>query len=139
MKITIYLLMIVLALAGCKSKKVYTSSVQQPVHQPVEEVVAQEEQVTIKEEEVRLTHGTEMMHYCIILGSFINEQNAVDLRKSLIEKGFAKSSIMQNRQGMYRVSAVCYDDENQARTELLKIRRQYAQFHDAWLLITKTL
>ena len=134
MKIIIYLMVIMLALAGCKAKKSYTAPV--PPEQPqavVEEVVA-EEQITVKQEDVKLTHGTDIMRYCIILGSFVNEQNAVGLRKSLIEMGFTKSSIMQNKEGMYRVSAACYDNDAQARAQLLEIRRQYAQFQDAWLL-----
>lgn len=138
MKTIFYLLLITLTIVGCKSKQMSVEPTVplQPALQPVEEVVGAEEQITVRQEDVQLTHGTEMMTYCIILGSFEVEKNAVDLRQSLIDMGFTHSSIMRNNLGMYRVSAACYDSESQARVELLKIRHQYEQFHDAWLLIT---
>lgn len=138
MKTGFYLLLILLVLAGCRSNKAYTGVVKHyPETAPVEEEVAMDESVTVKQEEVILTHGTEMMRYCIILGSFINEQNAVDLRETLIGMGYSGSCIMQNKQGMYRVAAECFDEEAPARTELLQIRHQYPQYKDAWLLMTK--
>lgn len=145
MKTLIYLFVVAMVFTGCKTNRGYTSSVQRNAETtPVEEVVTQEEEETVVEEkvpvrseEVKLTHGTEMMKYCVILGSFVNEQYAVDLRNNLMEMGFTKSCIMQNNQGMYRVAAVCFSNEAQARAELIKIRHQYSQYADAWLLITK--
>lgn len=140
------LLLAGLLLFGCKSRKTYSDNIRfsqvvpEAVNESKPDVLQKdtlEEQITVLEEQVTLTHGTDMMHYCIILGSFVNEHNAVDLRAALIKEGFTRSSIMQNKAGMFRVSAVCYNDESQARAELLKIPHQYPQHADAWLLITK--
>lgn len=144
MREIIYLSLMVLLLAACKSNK---KIVGQPVYTAVIETVAVEEEVpdtvtppvkpvVMKQEVVKLTHGTELMSYCIIVGSFINESFAVKLRNNLLSEGFGQTSILQNRQGMYRVSAACSDNEPQARTQLYRIRLMYNQFSDAWLLKT---
>lgn len=96
-----------------------------------------DEKVVIRQEEVVLTQGSAIMQYCVIVGSFINEGYAVNLRTSLIQKGYRESNIMQNRQGMYRVSIGCSDNETNARSLLSKIRSTYSEFKDAWLLKTK--
>jgi len=54
-----------------------------------------------------------------------------------MRRGFLGCSIMQNSEGMYRVSAVCDDTHADAARELIRIRRQYPQFRDAWLLEVK--
>jgi hypothetical protein len=47
------------------------------------------------------------------------------------------SIIMKNSAGMSRVSIAGFDEEASAREELLKVREQYPEFADAWLLISK--
>lgn len=137
MRTWFYCGLMLLMTAGCTSRKAYLETVQQyPESQPVREEMA-EEKVTVKQEEVKLIHGKSLLRYCIILGSFSREQNAVDFRNRLLQLGFGESCILQNREGMNRVAALCYDQEVDARTELVKIRRQYPQFKDAWLLITQ--
>lgn len=91
----------------------------------------------VKTEAVVKTHGNELMHYCVIVGSFIYEQNAINLRNSLACQGFSNTSIMRNRQGMYRVSAGCDDSWQTAWNEVCRIRQHYPQFRDAWLLEVK--
>ena len=93
--------------------------------------------MTVKKEKVGLTDGADLMRYCIIVGSFIYRQNAINLRSDLMCRGFLGCSIMQNSEGMYRVSAVCDDTHADAARELIRIRRQYPQFRDAWLLEVK--
>lgn len=142
MKATIFLIMTIFALAACTSKQKMTTppapSVEQPQEaEPQQVVVDLEGTVKVQEEEVTLTHGTEMMSYCVILGSFANDRNAVDFHNTLQNLGFVHGCIMQNKQGMNRVAAVCLDNEQTARVELLKIRQRYPQFKDAWLLKTE--
>ena len=100
-------------------------------------LIVEEEPVTVKKEKVGLTDGADLMRYCIIVGSFIYRQNAINLRSDLMRRGFLGCSIMQNSEGMYRVSAVCDDTHADAARELIRIRRQYPQFRDAWLLEVK--
>lgn len=147
MKAVVFLFAMIVALACCKPKeKLMTENAGYLTQQPVEVVVKEEIQDTltvitrpenIHQEEVKLTQGNQIMRYCVIVGSFSHEQNAVRLRSQLIDMGFLGSSIMQNKQGMYRVSALCNNNLNFVRTKLMDIRRLYTQFSDAWLLRVK--
>lgn len=140
MKTEIYLFIIIFSLAACKSGKKMTA---QPDYTTVAETVTVKEEVQdtlilpVKQEEVKLTHGDDLMSCCIIVGSFVNESNAVRLRSELLENGFNYSCIMRNKEGMYRVSPVCFDNETQALNELYKIRNNWPSFQDAWLLRVK--
>lgn len=96
-----------------------------------------EKKVVIRQEEVKRTHGSELRSYSIIAGSFEQEQNAVNLLKTLNELGYLKGSIMQNTQGMNRVAIAGYDNEQQAREALLNFRQEHTEYADAWLLIKK--
>ncbi|MGL5681822.1 MAG: SPOR domain-containing protein [Marinifilaceae bacterium] len=114
-----------------------TPVVQQTTIEIEKETPRKDEKVVIRQEEVTLTQGAEIMQYCVIVGSFINDSNAINLRASLVQKGYTDSNIMQNRQGMYRVSVACSNSESAARSLLSKIRSNYPEFKDAWLLQTK--
>ena len=140
MRILICLLALAVTLTCCKSnKRMIRSEVGYVSTQPVEVVVQEKVQdtLTVKKEKVGLTDGADLMRYCIIVGSFIYRQNAINLRSDLMRRGFLGCSIMQNSEGMYRVSAVCDDTHADAARELIRIRRQYPQFRDAWLLEVK--
>ena len=119
------------------SAYVATDPVEVAVVEKTQEEEVVEAPVTIKQEEVVLTYGNDLMRYCVIVGSFVNEQNAINLRAKLMEMGFTNTSIMRNNEGMYRVSAVCDETEADAREELSQIRTGYSQFRDAWLLMVK--
>ena len=58
------------------------------------------------------------------------------MRNKLNGMGYT-SIIMRNEAGMSRVSIAGFDEEAPARAELLRIREQYPEFADAWLLISK--
>lgn len=145
MKAIVFLFAAVLTLACCKSKeKLMTQDAL--TQQPVEVVVKEDIQdtltittppATVKKEEVKFTQGAEIMRYCVIVGSFIHEQNAIRLHEKLIDMGFSKSSIMQNKEGMYRVSILCNHGLDFTQSKLADIRRMYPQFSDAWLLQVK--
>lgn len=147
MKAIVLLSAMILVLACCKSKeKMMKSNSGNLTIEPVEMVVKEEISDTLaisvkqedpREEEVRLTRGDEIMRYCVIVGSFMYEQNADNLRDRLIKKGFQGCSIMQNQQGMYRVSALCSNNLSAAQLRLADIRNRYPDFVDAWLLQVK--
>ena len=92
--------------------------------------------VVSKEENVTMTHGDVLKRYNVIVGSFSNVDNAVKLQAKLNGMGY-HSIIMKNYAGMSRVSIAGFDEEEAAREELLKVREQYPEFADAWLLISK--
>ena len=138
MRILICLLALAVTLTCCKSNKRMIRPVEVAVQEKVQDtLIVEEEPVTVKKEKVGLTDGADLMRYCIIVGSFIYRQNAINLRSDLMRRGFLGCSIMQNSEGMYRVSAVCDDTHADAARELIRIRRQYPQFRDAWLLEVK--
>lgn len=147
MKVGILVLMIGLALSACHSEKklmarragfVNTQPVGVTVQETVQDtLVIEETPESARPEKVTKTQGADLMHYCVIVGSFIYEQNAVNLRNSLMRQGFLGSSIMQNAEGMYRVSAECNDSHAGAWQDVCRIRREFPQFHDAWLLETR--
>lgn len=92
--------------------------------------------VVSREENVTMTHGDVLKRYNVIVGSFSNVDNAVKLQAKLNGMGY-HSIIMKNNAGMSRVSIAGFDEEGAAREELLKVREQYLEFADAWLLISK--
>ena len=92
--------------------------------------------VVSKEENVTMTHGDVLKRYNVIVGSFSNVDNAVKLQAKLNGMGY-HGIIMKNDAGMSRVSIAGFDEEASAREELLKVREQYPEFADAWLLISK--
>ena len=92
--------------------------------------------VVSREENVTMTHGDVLKRYNVIVGSFSNVDNAVKLQAKLNGMGY-HSIIMKNDAGMSRVSIAGFDEEEAAREELLKVREQYPEFADAWLLISK--
>ena len=92
--------------------------------------------VVSREENVTMTHGDVLKRYNVIVGSFSNVDNAVKLQAKLNGMGY-HSIIMKNNAGMSRVSIAGFDEEGAAREELLKVREQYPEFADAWLLISK--
>ena len=92
--------------------------------------------VVSKEENVTMTHGDVLKRYNVIVGSFSNVDNAVKLQAKLNGMGYHRI-IMKNNAGMSRVSIAGFDEEGAAREELLKVREQYPEFADAWLLISK--
>ena len=89
--------------------------------------------VVSREENVTMTHGDVLKRYNVIVGSF---SNVVRLQAKLNGMGY-HSIIMKNSAGMSRVSIAGFDEEGAAREELLKVREQYPEFADAWLLISK--
>lgn len=101
---------------------------------------ASEKAVVVKEEKVTIVESkadTDESHkYHIIIGSFKKLANARQLCQEAIEKNFFPS-IMENEQGLYRVSVSSYVTEQTARTKIAELRKQYKEYADMWLLIEK--
>lgn len=132
-------------LFSCNSQKLYTEMIwdypedEEEPKAKKETVVkpdAGDEKIVVREEKVKLTHGESLQKYSIILGSFSSDQNALNFRKTLMEKGFDRTVILRNEKGMYRVAALSFNEEAAARRELLSLRKSYSEYCDAWLLVT---
>lgn len=146
MKTWIFVLLSGLTLSACHAGKkmavqtaayAETNPVEVTVHETIlDTVVIEEVPQSAHPEKVVRTQGNDLMRYCVIVGSFINEQNAVNLRNNLIRQGFSGTSIMRNDEGIFRVSAGCDNSPEDAWREVCRLRRLYPQFRDAWLLKT---
>ena len=72
----------------------------------------------------------------VIVGSFSSNENAKKLKTEMISKGFSPV-IMQNENGMYRVSIVQTNSENEARGVVTQVRSKFSEHKDTWLLKKK--
>lgn len=100
---------------------------------------AAEEALVVKEEKVKVIESADAdsnKRYHIIIGSFKSLENARNLCQEVIKKSFLPS-IMENEDGMYRVSIYSCSTEKTARTKIADIRKQYPQYVGTWLLIEK--
>ncbi|MDR1757004.1 MAG: DUF5723 family protein [Culturomica sp.] len=86
------------------------------------------------QEETVIGAGEISKPYHVILGSFQNKLRADKLRERLVKMGFNDSVIMQNEQGLHRVSAIAYHTREEAWEKVFDIRDKYSQFYDAWAL-----
>lgn len=149
MKQTIFFLFLVASMSvisGCSSLKKGSSSFsdkpatkstssvkvkETPVEKPAaKEVVVKQEKVKVIETQANEKAGK----YYVIIGSFKVLDNARNFRQQLVAEKFAPS-ILENENGLYRVSVASYDDESMARSRIADIRAQYEKYSDVWLLI----
>jgi cell division protein FtsN len=72
--------------------------------------------------------------YFGIVGSFSNFNNALKQQMKINAKGFT-SEILKNYSGLYRISVKATDNIDEARTEIRRIRAQYPEYSDAWMLV----
>ncbi|MGV8826855.1 MAG: SPOR domain-containing protein [Breznakibacter sp.] len=102
-----------------------------PVEKPAaKEVVVKQEKVKVIETQANEKAGK----YYVIIGSFKVLENARNFRQQLVAEKFAPS-ILENENGLYRVSVASYDDESMARARIADIRSQYEKYADVWLLV----
>ncbi|MBP5365429.1 MAG: SPOR domain-containing protein [Bacteroidales bacterium] len=96
--------------------------------------------ITVKEEAVKIieTTGTEEVvgNYHIIIGSFKVLANAQTLSEQALKNEFSPS-ILENEEGMYRVSIFTCELEKTARRKIAEIRSRYPEYVGTWLLISK--
>lgn len=74
--------------------------------------------------------------YHVVIGSFGKIENARNLAQTAMEQGYTPS-IMENADGMYRVSVLNANTESVARTRLAQIKMKHPEYADAWLLVSK--
>jgi len=95
-------------------------------------------EIVVKEEKVKVVDTTEdeVFKYYVIIGSFKVLDNAKNYKTQLIKEGFTPI-ILENENGLYRVSVSAYNDEGPARSKIGNIRAGYEKYSDVWLLIRK--
>ncbi len=135
---------IFVGLIGCKSLRDTGSSSFSDSNSPyvkeepkVKPVVKKEKEIVVKEEKVKVIEDEDKsFKYYVIIGSFKILTNAKNYKHTLIEEGFTPV-ILENENGLYRVSIAAYNDEMDARNKVGAIRNQYEKYNDTWLLIRK--
>lgn len=90
----------------------------------------------LREEKVTSEDGNIKACY-VIVGSFKNKQKAETLKKRLDFMGFKDSDVLQNENGMYRVSIASFDNHATCWDEVFRIREKYPQYKDAWGLTVR--
>lgn len=94
-------------------------------------------EIVVKEEKVKMLDvENEQFKYYVIIGSFRVLENAKNYKQQLIKEGFSPV-LMENENGLYRVSVAAYNDESEARSKIAAIRTNYKKYSDVWLLIRK--
>lgn len=74
--------------------------------------------------------------YHVIVGSFKSMDNANVLCDKAVEQGYLPS-VMENADGLYRVSIYTVDDENTARAKVVDILKAHPEYTGMWLLKIK--
>ena len=101
---------------------------------------AAEQTVVVREEKVKIIEtkadADESHKFHIIIGSFKQLTNARQQCQDAIAKGFLPS-IMENEDGLYRVSVCSYISEAAARTKIAELRKKHKEYVGMWLLIEK--
>ncbi len=112
--------------SGCASMKKGSSR----LDDKTPEIVVREEKVKTVEEE-----GPDTYHrYYVIIGSFRILDNARTYKEDLKKEHFP-AVILENENGLYRISVGAYNEEAPARSHIARIRSQYDKYNDVWLLI----
>jgi hypothetical protein len=95
-------------------------------------------EITVRSEKVRPVDQADKTLYgfYVIIGSFKNLENARQYKAGLIKEGFSPT-ILENENGLFRISAGGYDGESAARARISGIRAAYENHRDVWLLVGK--
>jgi flagellar biosynthesis GTPase FlhF len=98
-----------------------------------ESIVVKEEKVTVVEKGGSYEDNS---RYHIIIGSFKVLDNARQLCQEAMRNNFLPS-IMENEDGLYRVSVYSSSVEKTVRNKVAEIRQKYPEYVGTWLLIEK--
>lgn len=74
--------------------------------------------------------------YYVIIGSFRDPDNAREYQEEISAKGF-NPTILRNEEGLFRISVLSTNNIETARNEIRRIRRDFPEHEDTWLLIQK--
>ena len=134
MKIKTFSFILVCALLFCSCK----STKKVPSTSPYLTEVNSKTEVTVRTEKVKpVDQSDKTLHrFYVIIGSFQNIENARQYRTDLTTEGFMPV-ILENENGLFRISVGGYDDENAARLKIAGIRAAYEDYKDVWLLVRK--
>ncbi|MDR1156453.1 MAG: SPOR domain-containing protein [Bacteroidales bacterium] len=134
MKIKTFSIMIVCALliCSCNTKKA-TKGVS-----PYLTEENSKTEITVRTEKVKPVDQTDktLFGFYVIIGSFRNIENARQYRADLVKEGFTPV-VLENEDGLFRISAGGYNEESAARTKIAGIRAAYENHKDVWLLVRK--
>ena len=133
MKINTFSLIIIFSLlfVSCKSTKIASGD------SPYLDEINSKTEITVRTEKVKPIDSSDAMYaFYVIIGSFKNIENAQKYKTDLISEGFTPV-ILENENGLFRISAGGYDDENAARLKIAGIRTAYVNHTDVWLLVRK--
>lgn len=151
-KVVLFVFIIGVALASCKSSKKAASTAFEPAVQQtaattqpkvfqVPEVkeapaVQDDKPISVRKESFTFTQAEDQNQnsYFIIVGSFSSMENAKNFRQTLMSEGFTPI-VVQSETGYFRVTVDSFTSEAPARTRLMQIRQSYPKYSDAWLLI----
>ncbi len=107
-------------------------------YQPTKDENEKEPAIVVREERVKTVDVEEreenIYRYYVIIGSFRYIDNARNYKSELINEGFSPV-ILENENGLFRVSVAAYNAEQPARNNISSIRRNYPKYSDVWLLI----
>jgi len=137
-----YMILVSMMLSSCASfKKPSTSSFDDSespyVKEEVKPKVEEAKKIVVKEEKVKILDvENEQFKYYVIIGSFKVLDNARNYKQQLIKEGFTPV-LMENENGLYRVSVAAFNVEDVAREKIASIRSKYQKYSDVWLLIRK--
>ncbi len=140
MRKLIFSFTIIASLVSCRAlHNNETSSFSDSDSPYVKEEPVVKKKIVVKEEKVKVIEDeeNEVFKYYVIIGSFKVLNNARNYKKDLSKEGFTPV-ILENENGLYRVSVAAYHDETDARTKVDAIRDHYEQYNDTWLLIRKS-
>ncbi len=98
-------------------------------------LVSKSEEFTYTEPEDKVKNSSNT--YFVIVGSFLNINNAETAKSRLTDLGFNNPIILHSETGYYRVCVNSYQAEADARSRVADIRINYPKYSDAWLLIKK--
>ena len=95
-------------------------------------------EITVRSESVKPVDPSErtMYGFYVIIGSFRNLDNARQYQADMEKKDFTPV-ILENENGLYRISVGGYDEESAARAKIAGIRASYEEHRDVWLLVRK--
>ena len=128
-----FIIVCVLMVCSCQSSK---RTMQRDSASVAEE--NSQTEVTVRTESVKPVDQADktLYKYYVIIGSFSILDNARKQKTEMAKKGFAPE-ILENENGLYRISVGGYNDENAARSKIAGIRATYKEHADVWLLIRK--
>ena len=135
LRLLFFLMLSALIACGTQKKSQSEASPEPPVVQSKETPIEPAPEIQEKEEVIIEEPGEEVSvnKYYVIIGSFNIKENAMQHQEDIAQSGFL-SELLQNQEGLYRVSVLGTNDEQAARKEILRIRENYPEYEDTWLL-----